>query len=526
MDRKLIDYCEKVIRKRLEKYDPVIMAEKYLNDKPELDVENLDEDTGIEGVIKTISTLFVNQGSKARFIFGAMSGHTGINQIKSPDIPMEIQGIYQQFEANCNIFLDEENCWDLYRKDILRGIAYHEWLKDSFNLSEEEIERGFYVKGDIGDYKNLPIDLRIEYPDDGKIYYVYPRSISNGLLSKDSLKKYTALFKLREQEKIKSILNGEYRTPIRNGISGERSSEIEKEIFEYSLYEELVSSLCAEKTEAKDVWFVKNSLSQNLVESFSLVLNISRNMDDNDRKLIGIIGGCIPPSIRVYLLEALRPAYIFIRNVIKSNRDGNKIDDVYRIIFRKLSSVTAEINRIYLKGVWGTAKVLDLAGVSVNDLIRTDEAVVNSVQFNDDLPFIRDYELELFNSNRSECLPSDQKLIAKERKNKQRIAFYVISSLQLHFSESPILDDPDLTYLDEFDLTYKNQVLRYMHSFYSRLGSIVYGGYYKDNNREEKSSNPTFGMVTGTNKSLGLEVEALRGDKSVKSSRKSEEQTE
>ena len=168
MDRKLIDYCEKVIRKRLEKYDPVIMAEKYLNDKPELDVENLDEDTGIEGVIKTISTLFVNQGSKARFIFGAMSGHTGINQIKSPDIPMEIQGIYQQFEANCNIFLDEENCWDLYRKDILRGIAYHEWLKDSFNLSEEEIERGFYVKGDIGDYKNLPIDLRIEYPDDGK----------------------------------------------------------------------------------------------------------------------------------------------------------------------------------------------------------------------------------------------------------------------------------------------------------------------------------------------------------------------
>ena len=249
-------------------------------------------------------------------------------------------------------------------------------------------------------------------------------------------------------------------------------------------------------------------------------------MDSYDRELIWIISGCIPPSIRVYLLEALRPAYMFIRNVIKSNRDGNKINDTYRTIFRKLSSVTAEINRIYLKGVWGTAKALDYAGVSVNALIKADDTVVNSVQFNDDLPFIRDYEPKLFNSDRSEYLLSDQKLIAKEQRNKQRIAFYVISALQLRFSESPFLGELDLTYLEDFDLTYRDQVLRYMHSFYSRLGSIVYGGYYKDNNREENSSNPTFGMVTGTNKSLGLEVEAVRSDKNVKSSRKSEEQAE
>ena len=55
MDSKLINYCEQVICKRLEKYDPVITAEKCLNDKPELDVENLNEDIGIDGVIKIIT---------------------------------------------------------------------------------------------------------------------------------------------------------------------------------------------------------------------------------------------------------------------------------------------------------------------------------------------------------------------------------------------------------------------------------------------------------------------------------------
>lgn len=517
MDSKLINYCEQAICKRLEKYDPVIIAEKYLNNKPELDVEDLDEDAGIDGAIKMIGTLFVNQRSKAMFLLGAMSGFTGMNQIKSPDIPMEIQGIYQQFEANCNLFLDEGNCWDLYRKDILRGIAYHEWLKNAFQLSEEEIERGFYIKGEIEDYRNLPIDLRIEYPDDGKIYYVYPRSISNGLLSKDSLKKYTALFKLREQEKIKSILKGEYRTPTKNGIAGERSSEIEKESFDYSLYEGLVSSICTRECEPEGVWFIKNTLSSNLVESLSAILNISRNMDDYDRELIWIISGCIPPSVRIYLLEALRPAYMFIRNVIKSNRNGDKIDNAYRAIFRKLISLTAEINRIYLRSVWGIAMVLDYTGVSAKGLIKADETLVNSVQYNDDLPFIRDYELELFNRDRSESLPLDSKLIVKERKNKQRVAFYVISALQIHFSELPILDD--------LDPAYEDQVLRYMQGFPSRLGSIIYGAYYKDSKREKDTLNLDL-MFTGTNKSLGLDVEVIRGDNSTKSMQKSEEQAE
>ena len=515
MVNKVVEYSETIIRDRLKKYDSIEKANMYLKSNLQEPFEGIPETASATEILDIIRSIFVNQNSKAIFMFETMSGYTSRSQIKYLGIPIEIQDIYSQFESNCRIFLDESNCWDLYRKDILRGIAYHEWLKTSFHLSKEEIERGFYVKGDIEDYKNLPIDLQIKYPENGKTYYAYPNSISNGLLSKDSLKRYTALFKLKEQDKVKSILNGEYKTPITNGTVGKRSSEFEKESFDFSLYEELRSNVCTEKMKAADIWFIKNTISSNLVESLSLILNSNKNTDNYDRNLIWIICGCIPPSIRIYLLEALKPAYIYLRNVIKSNRDRDKIDAVYKALFNQLKCIITEINQIYLKAAQKINQILEHTNVSANALIYLDETLLNSLSYNDDLPFICDYESILHKNAtgyKLENSPMNSKQTSKERNIKQRIAFYVISALQLRFSELPLLVDiaPD----------YHDMTISYMNSFPTRLGSIIYGSYYKDTKPLEPSSNPLDNIYTHVDKSSGLEVSVQRGDKIIKSTHK------
>lgn len=516
MINRLVEYSEATIRDRLKKYDPIEKANTQLKSNLPENFEGIPETASATEVLSIIRSLFVDQNKNAIFMFETMSRYTNRSQVKYPGVPMEIQNIYNQFEANCRLFLDESNCWDIYRKDILRGIAYHQWLKTSFHLSKEEIEHGFYVKGDIEDYKNLPVDLRIEYPRDSKItYYAYPTSISNGLLSKDNLKRYTALFKLKEQEKVKRILNGEYKTPTTSGTARKRSSEIEKESFDFSIYEELVDNICTEKMEAADIWFIKNTISSNLVESFSLVFNGGKNMNNYDRELIWIVSGCIPPSIRIYLLEALKPAYIYIRNVIKSNRDGDKIDTVYKALFNQLKCIISEINQIYLKAAQKINQILEHTNVSANALIYLDETLLNSLSYNDDLPFICDYESILHKNAtgyKLENSPMNSKQTSKERNIRQRVAFYVISALQLRFSEMPLLVDIDPGYHD--------MTVNYMKSFPAKLGDIIYGTYYKDTKPLEPSSDLLDNIYTHVDKSSGLEVSAQRGGEIIKSTQR------
>ena len=219
-------YCEEV-SERLKKYDPL----NYIRiDKGKLSIapQNLSSSVSPKYILDRLKEMYTNPQKECLNKLALLSGFD--NQIlpQSENISSRIRKHYAEFESDCMLFLDEGYSWDIYKKDILRGIAFHEWI-ESLEESEIDVDDGHYPHGGSDEFNNLPIkiELKEKSVDNSAIgnsyHTIYLKTLGGGLLSRCTLfnQRISNIFRCSDNEydNMGQIFNGQDIVKDKNGIN-------------------------------------------------------------------------------------------------------------------------------------------------------------------------------------------------------------------------------------------------------------------------------------------------------------------
>ena len=287
MDNKIKAFIENEIRSRLRKYD--VVSGSDCNDESLLCFMKDNAAVSKELLYKFLNDELCDYGKNA---FELLQATTGVNTDKlllDQTVPEKIRDAYTMLIENCQIFLDEDNPWLIYRKDILRGIAFHEWI-NKLTYSGIDLTEGYMKNGSMDEFINLPISIGLCI--DEHWYTAYIKELGGGILSSEIISKsrYLNIFK---NEKMSD-----------EDIAGIAPSKIKEKGVPYRNYRDLLTKITETELSAADIWFLKNTLAPELVVSIGDMLR-DRSIGEDDRKLIKIICKCLPPSIRFYLLVGI-----------------------------------------------------------------------------------------------------------------------------------------------------------------------------------------------------------------------------
>ena len=361
------------VQTRLRKYDPVRRFDLPSDLKEELKEKKKVIDLSAEDIGSIMESVFLDKRKTAFNRFYACIGHDYRTAKIYGNVSKDIRNIFAQLADNLEVFLDKSNSWDLYKKDVIRGVAYHEWI-EKVSLSELTVINGYHKGGGRDEYRNVPID--ITYSDKSTVT-IYCNSLGGGLLSSEILSKksFYDIFKCNE-----TVFNS-----FENGLS---SRDKEKGI-SYKNYRKLLGELLKKDIGEMDIWFLKNTLDPELVVDFGQMIK-KRSITRRDRKLINILSKCMPPSIRLYLFEAVKPAYQYMQEVLSRNPDKENRDKNETVVFDKLQDTINGINQIYILLVETLWVYLQANNIKVKDFLASDTKLCGQFCSGDDFPMLRD----------------------------------------------------------------------------------------------------------------------------------------
>ena len=472
MDNKIKAFIENEIRSRLRKYD--VVSGSDCNDESLLCFMKDNAAVSKELLYKFLNDELCDYGKNA---FELLQATTGVNTDKlllDQTVPEKIRDAYTMLIENCQIFLDEDNPWLIYRKDILRGIAFHEWI-NKLTYSGIDLTEGYMKNGSMDEFINLPISIGLCI--DEHWYTAYIKELGGGILNSEIISKsrYLNIFK---NEKMSD-----------EDIAGIAPSKIKEKGVPYRNYRDLLTKITEKELSAADIWFLKNTLAPELVVSIGDMLR-DRSIGEDDRKLIKIICKCLPPSIRFYLFEAIKPLYKYIEETLVKKLNRDERDRYVNIVFEKLSRIIDEVNRIYLCVTEKVNTLLDHYKISADDFILLDSTVNSAFSTGDDfhmLPPTVEYE------NETGFYGIDKKWVNLEVENDSskvkrkkyidflpetndgsdntlsKVVFYVISALNAERESNLISRHNDGYNALEKDDKDKQQVMKLMLSFKNRL---------------------------------------------------------
>ena len=400
--KEILRYYENEIKERLKKYDVLALTEKMrvsdefrsrLGDVQRAIQKDNSECSSIEEARRIFQQLYVDPNLHSIQLFQVMSGI----QISTPffiggKIPGEIRGLYAAFWKNASLFTYKGNAWYIYRKDVLRAIAYHDWIQ-SMHLSGEDIEivRPADITPDR--YKNIPVwpTVRIERDRYGEKEARIFLSIGGDILGR----------KFWEQVYLRNLFirqNEEYDEA--GNMEGAGSLETKTKGVPYKNLRRAVQEIGKKKLTAADVWFFKNTIDPELIIGMCEIIG-ERNVVAEDYQLIWLLCKCRPASIRLYLLEAIKPAYGYIATYLKGGVNRKQREIIFTSLFDLLNEIIEKINGIFTETALEVRAILGSQKVSAAEFYESEVDLKRSFQSGDDFPFIERSEVELSqNENR------------------------------------------------------------------------------------------------------------------------------
>lgn len=384
MVEKLEDRCSCVMQQRLSKYDLVepLMRQGEAEDiisnfKVACNEEKVMHSEGMVA-LSVLERIFSNSARDSFYLFEALCGIPFKPQYKDINLPESIHDIYQRSMDNLKIF--RQGDWWIYEKDVLRAVAYHDYVSD-FKISKDEIVKGgpFY---DREKYLNLPIDLKVQVESNDIVYYVFPE-IGGGIINK--------LHWYDSKTSFRNIFLKEY---MEFGPSGEYK-HIKKKGINYEILRNGIKDITAKPMSLADVWFFKNIFDPELFTCIYLALK-GRSILTCDYSLIWILSGCKCPSIRLYVFEAIKHCYLYIREFIGPN------DKSMEFLLKELTTIVDSINNIFQNMVNITSFCLKRYSTSSEDAIANNSKIKKAFQRGDDFPFLLETnDIELIQSHKN-----------------------------------------------------------------------------------------------------------------------------
>lgn len=263
---------------------------KYIKDSEKHVYSVLNQIFPAGGTVQDVAGVFMSPHSSFRY--------------KNMRIPKPIEELYQQALDSLRLLCQKS--WCLYAKDVLRAVAYHTCLKNIV-LKENDFSETIPMY-DKKEFLNLPIDLEFQI-DDKKMWYI-GQSIGGGIFekihrgNKNNDWNFRFIFK---KEKLEFDSTGYFAKDKEKGLG-------------YDNLKKAVKELTSQALTAADIWFIKNVLDLELITATDFIKS-KGNLRRDDYKLLWILCGCKCPSIRLYLFEAIKHCYTYVRNYIKPNQD-------------------------------------------------------------------------------------------------------------------------------------------------------------------------------------------------------------
>lgn len=389
----ILRFCENKIKERLEKYDVLLLSKGIsisaeFNDWLKNAKQALQKDcsgySSIEVTRQLIQKRYVEPNSQSVQLFQAMSGI----QIAAPffigrKIPGEIKEMYTVFWKAVSLFINKGNGWYIYRKDVLRAIAYHDWVQ-ALHLSETNIEIVRSAEITPERYKNVPVwpTIQVEQSKYGaKEAHVF-LSIGGGILDKQFWKQpYLQNLFLR--------CNDEYDEA--GNMEGTSSLETKAKGVPYKKLRQVIQEIDKKNQTAADLWFLKNTLDQEIIIGMCEIIG-KRNVIQEDYKLIWLLCKCRPASTRLYLLEAIKPVYGYSATYLRERVSRKQRETIFASLFDLLDEMIEKINQIFTEMVLEVSDILEAQEVSAAEFYESEDVLAKSFQLGDDFPFMEHSE--------------------------------------------------------------------------------------------------------------------------------------
>lgn len=376
-----IKMCKTEMRKRLGRYDIVneftdkVEFNKFVEKIKVRQIEaNKTEDSEAKITRKVIRDIL----DECKYSFEALRIYDFKNL--SGYVPKIIENIRSDVMENMKLFL---NCaWNLYEKDILRAVAYHEYVRTwELDNSVVVFEQLFYEREN---YRNTPIDFLVN-KEDKFLCNIFPNIGGNMISSEYLLNKKDTFKNIYKKESQRFDIN---MVEVKTG-SIQYNDKKGKGIA-YDILREGIERITNNKLSSADIWFFKNVLDPELITSIYLAVG-NRNLHDSDYNMIWILSECKCPSVRLYIFEAIKPYYQYIKEFT------NPKDQYMEVLLKDLECVVFNTNLIFRKMVNIVANCLEGLSVSAESLVD-DESIF---QNGDDFPFIfeQGYQLETYDPN-------------------------------------------------------------------------------------------------------------------------------
>lgn len=377
-----IEMCKTEMRKQLGWYDVVNeFTDKVDFNKvvEEIKIKQLEANKTENSEINITRKIIRDLLEMCKYSFEALRIYDFKNLYEY--VPKIIENIRSDVMKNMSLFLNYD--WNLYEKDILRAAAYHEYVR-TWDLDKSDVvfEQLFYAKDN---YRNTPIDFLVNkegrflcniFPNIGGTM-ISPKYLLN---KKDTFKN---IYKKDSQRFDINMVEGEIRSIQYNDKKGKGIA--------YDILREGIERITNNKLSSADIWFFKNVLDPELITSIYLAVG-NRNLHDSDYNMIWILSECKCPSVRLYVFEAIKPYYQYIKEFT------NPKDQYMEVLFKDLECVVFNINLIFRRMANIIANCLEGLSVSAESLLD-DESIF---QNGDDFQFIfeQGYQLEKYNPNR------------------------------------------------------------------------------------------------------------------------------
>ncbi|GAA6293186.1 hypothetical protein F220043C3_16200 [Enterocloster asparagiformis] len=377
MMRTTEEICTDVMQQRLRKYDIVesLTTQKEIENVLEkaeayYNKENV-KHSGKVMALPLLENVYLGSNGYLYDLYESMCGVQRMPEYIDESVPEFIRSSYQSIRDNLRIFLKQT--WWVYEKDVLRAVAYHDYVSN-FKIGKDGFveRRPFY---DRENYLNLPIDLKVQEELNGAFIYAFPE-IGGGFINKahwnDSNTNFRNIF-LKEH--------------IEFGQSGEYNGEKEKGI-NYRILRREIQDITTNTMSLADIWFFKNVFDPELFTSVYLALK-GTNIRQYDYKLIWILSKCKCPSIRLYIFEAIKPCYLYIRKYMKSERGS------IEYLLDKLTSIVDCINIIFQEMVNVTSVCFHKYETSSEEAVLHKSKLKEAFQRGDDFSYVFQNYMEL-----------------------------------------------------------------------------------------------------------------------------------
>lgn len=342
---------------------------------------------------REIQIIFTDKTEFSFSLYHAMNGGMQGTIYSRTDIPRNLQAIYEKTIENVQLLNRIEV---IYSKDVMRAVAYHMYI-EQLNLETEDVIIHSSLL-EITEYQNMPINPCITLSKSVRSSsncYVFP-DICGGLLEKiyvEDIPKtnWRSVFRKKEPAYNKNPPRiWEYAKGINSQIRKELLTDISNTI-----------------GSAADIWFFKNVFDPELtVDIFKMVKQSNESPTSGlkvkavEYNLIWNLCECNCPSVRLYLFEAIKPFYIFVKKYIHSDSDA------MAILWKLVSNAIQEINFKFMIMVCFTFSCFKECGVTLSGINEAGIGTEDSFRCGDDFGFIENNEFHSMPSDMVGFVPA------------------------------------------------------------------------------------------------------------------------